>query len=74
MQARLTLRPARIPTPQMVNPTKITVGGAPEGHDARLLLAEGGARRPVLHIARDDKRMAAMRARRWRFSRPTCRW
>ncbi len=59
MQARLTLRPARIPTPQMVNPTKITVGGAPEGHDARLLLAEA-ANGPAIHIARDDKRMAAM--------------
>ncbi|WP_320179058.1 transcription-repair coupling factor [Roseovarius pacificus] len=39
----------------------ITVGGAPEGFDARLILDEvarqGG---PVAHIARDDKRMAAM--------------
>ncbi|MEB8389336.1 transcription-repair coupling factor [Rhodobacteraceae bacterium KMM 6894] len=39
----------------------ITVSGAPEGFDARLLLDEvkraGG---PVIHIARDDKRMAAM--------------
>ncbi|GGO52899.1 transcription-repair coupling factor [Roseovarius pacificus] len=39
----------------------ITVGGAPEGFDARLILDEvarqGG---PVVHIARDDKRMAAM--------------
>jgi transcription-repair coupling factor (superfamily II helicase) len=41
----------------------ITVGGAPEGFDARLILNEvaksGG---PVCHIARDDKRLAAMRA------------
>ncbi|MCA8883176.1 MAG: transcription-repair coupling factor, partial [Rhodobacteraceae bacterium] len=41
----------------------LTVGGAPEGHDARILLREldraGGA---VLHIARDDKRLEAMRA------------
>ncbi|MDZ7709810.1 MAG: transcription-repair coupling factor [Roseovarius sp.] len=41
----------------------ITVGGAPEGFDARLVLNEadktGG---PVIHIARDDKRMAAMAA------------
>lgn len=41
----------------------ITVSGAPEGFDARLILNEvaksGG---PVLHIARDDKRMAAMQA------------
>lgn len=41
----------------------ITVGGAPEGFDARLILneiAKSGA--PVCHIARDDKRLAAMRA------------
>ncbi|MEX0303113.1 MAG: transcription-repair coupling factor [Leisingera sp.] len=41
----------------------ITMGGAPEGFDARLILKEvqkSGA--PVLHVARDDKRMEAMRA------------
>jgi len=41
--------------------SKITVGGAPEGFDARLILnevARSGA--PVIHVARDDKRMAAM--------------
>ncbi|NQY58789.1 transcription-repair coupling factor [Cognatishimia sp.] len=41
----------------------VTVGGAPEGFDAKLILEEmersGG---PVLHIARDDKRLAAMQA------------
>ncbi|MDV4144154.1 transcription-repair coupling factor [Shimia sp. FJ5] len=41
----------------------ITVGGAPEGFDARLILDEveksGG---PVLHVARDDKRLASLRA------------
>ena len=41
----------------------ISVGGAPEGYDARLILNEiartGG---PVAHVARDDKRMAAMQA------------
>ncbi|MBM9595591.1 transcription-repair coupling factor [Roseitranquillus sediminis] len=40
----------------------ITAGGAPEGFDARLVAAElekSGA--PVLHVARDDRRMAAMR-------------
>jgi transcription-repair coupling factor (superfamily II helicase) len=41
---------------------KITMGGAPEGFDARLVLAEaethGGA---VCHIARDDRRLAQMR-------------
>ncbi len=40
----------------------ITMGGAPEGYDARLVLAEaekhGGA---VCHIARDDRRLAQMR-------------
>ncbi|TMV13630.1 transcription-repair coupling factor [Arenibacterium halophilum] len=47
----------------MTAPEHITVGGAPEGFDARLILnevARSGA--PVLHVARDDKRMAAMRA------------
>jgi transcription-repair coupling factor (superfamily II helicase) len=39
----------------------ITVSGAPEGFDARLLLDEvKRANGPVIHIARDDKRMAAM--------------
>ncbi|WP_390914600.1 transcription-repair coupling factor [Pseudosulfitobacter sp. SM2401] len=39
----------------------ITVSGAPEGFDAQLILSEldkGGV--PVCHVARDDKRMAAM--------------
>ena len=43
--------------------THITLSGAPEGYDAKLILEElrkGSA--PVLHIARDDKRMAATRA------------
>ncbi|AVO39369.1 transcription-repair coupling factor [Pukyongiella litopenaei] len=47
----------------MNDPKHITMGGAPEGFDARLILDESvrsGA--PVLHVARDDKRMAAMRA------------
>ena len=39
------------------------IGGAPEGFDARLILDEvarsGG---PVLHVARDDKRLAAMQS------------
>ncbi len=41
----------------------ISVGGAPEGFDARLILQEldrSGA--PVMHVARDDKRMAAIQA------------
>ena len=40
----------------------IRVSGAPEGFDARLVLDEVAARGPVLHIARDDKRLAAMQA------------
>ncbi len=41
----------------------ITLSGAPEGYDARLLLAEQArAAGPVLFIARDESRLAAMRA------------
>ncbi len=41
----------------------ITVGGAPEGFDARLVLNElEKSGRPVMHVARDDKRLAAMQA------------
>ncbi len=41
----------------------ITVGGAPEGFDARLILNEVAREQaPVIHIARDDKRLAALRA------------
>jgi transcription-repair coupling factor (superfamily II helicase) len=40
----------------------ITVGGAPEGFDARLILKELDASGCcVLHVARDDRRLAAMR-------------
>ncbi|MFW2544012.1 transcription-repair coupling factor [Primorskyibacter sp. 2E107] len=40
----------------------ITIGGAPEGFDATLLLKEmAKAQGPVIHVARDDKRLAAMR-------------
>jgi transcription-repair coupling factor (superfamily II helicase) len=47
----------------MTELTRITVGGAPEGFDARLILQEIERRAaPVLHVARDDKRMAAMQA------------
>ncbi|MGP6086205.1 transcription-repair coupling factor [Antarctobacter jejuensis] len=41
---------------------RIIMGGAPEGFDARLVLDEvDKAAGPVIHIARDDKRLAAMR-------------
>ncbi|MEM6386762.1 MAG: transcription-repair coupling factor [Pseudomonadota bacterium] len=38
----------------------ITVGGAPEGFDAKLLLVELERGAVVCHVARDDKRMRAM--------------
>ncbi|MDP4032674.1 MAG: transcription-repair coupling factor [Pseudorhodobacter sp.] len=41
---------------------RITLGGAPEGYDARLLARELARGAPVIHIARDDKRLEAMRA------------
>ena len=47
----------------MSNSQSVTIGGAPEGFDASLILSEveksGG---PVIHIARDDKRLAATEA------------
>ena len=50
-------------SPKMSRPHHITVSGAPEGFDATLILAElekadGGV---VCHVARDDKRLVAMR-------------
>ncbi|MEL6409254.1 MAG: transcription-repair coupling factor [Pseudomonadota bacterium] len=43
--------------------TRIKIGGAPEGFDAKLVLREAErAMGPVIHVARDDKRMAAMEA------------
>ncbi|WP_136644572.1 transcription-repair coupling factor [Tabrizicola sp. YIM 78059] len=41
---------------------RIILGGAPEGFDARLVAKEMARGRPVIHIARDDKRAEAMRA------------
>jgi transcription-repair coupling factor (superfamily II helicase) len=47
----------------MLIQTPILLGGAPEGFDARLVAREAAERaRPVIHVARDDKRMEAMRA------------
>ena len=40
----------------------ITVSGAPEGFDAQLILKELSKGQPVLHVARDDKRLVAMQA------------
>ena len=43
--------------------TEITLSGAPEGFDARLLANERArSGRSVIHVARDDRRMEAMRA------------
>ncbi|MFV0300001.1 MAG: hypothetical protein ACK5IP_03810, partial [Paracoccus sp. (in: a-proteobacteria)] len=42
-------------------PDQITLSGAPEGHDAALIARELSRGAPVIHIARDDRRMAAMR-------------
>jgi transcription-repair coupling factor (superfamily II helicase) len=39
----------------------ITLGGAPEGFDARLLARELARGATVIHVARDDRRMEAMR-------------
>ena len=41
---------------------RIILGGAPEGFDATLLTRELARGRPVVHVARDDRRMEAMRA------------
>ncbi|MFI0395995.1 transcription-repair coupling factor [Paracoccus jiaweipingae] len=42
-------------------PDHLTLSGAPEGFDAALLARELSRGQPVIHIARDDRRMAAMR-------------
>ncbi|MEX5728970.1 transcription-repair coupling factor (superfamily II helicase) [Rhodovulum iodosum] len=47
----------------MTDPQHITAGGAPEGYDARLLVREmEKTGRPVVHVARDDRRLAATHA------------
>ncbi|MFV0333500.1 MAG: transcription-repair coupling factor [Tropicimonas sp.] len=46
----------------MTDPAHIVAGGAPEGFDALLVARELEKGAPVLHVARDDKRLAAMRA------------
>ena len=42
--------------------TQITLSGAPEGFDAALIVRELARGAPVIHVARDDRRMAATRA------------
>ena len=46
----------------MLTPTPVLLGGAPEGFDAKLVARELARGVPVMHVARDDKRMEAMRA------------
>ncbi len=46
----------------MSQPNHITVSGAPEGYDAQLILTEVAKGGPVVHVARDDKRLVAMQA------------
>ncbi|KIN60987.1 Transcription-repair coupling factor [Sulfitobacter noctilucae] len=46
----------------MTENSKITLSGVPEGFDARAILDEVARSGPVLHVARDAKRMAAMQA------------
>ncbi len=46
----------------MTRTQHVTIGGAPEGFDAHLLAREfARAEGPVIHVARDDKRLAALR-------------
>jgi transcription-repair coupling factor (superfamily II helicase) len=42
--------------------TTLIMGGAPEGFDAQLVASELRRGVPIIHIARDDKRLEAMRA------------
>ncbi len=59
----MTPRYARADKRRVTDPSQIIASGAPEGFDARLIIAEQEKTgRPVIHIARDDKRMAAMQA------------
>ncbi len=46
----------------MTQMTPITLSGAPEGFDAALIARELARGAPVVHVARDDRRMAATRA------------
>ncbi|MFD1880984.1 transcription-repair coupling factor [Paracoccus pacificus] len=45
-----------------LNPDQITLSGAPEGYDGALLAREVARGVPVVFVARDDRRMAAVRA------------
>ncbi|MCT4334769.1 transcription-repair coupling factor [Paracoccus sp. YLB-12] len=43
-------------------PDQLILSGAPEGYDAALIAREAARGQPIIHIARDDRRMVAMRA------------
>jgi len=45
-----------------LSPSHYTYSGAPEGFDAQLILREVSENGPVVHVARDDKRLDQMRA------------
>ena len=45
-----------------IQPNKITLSGVPEGFDAHKVLDEVARSGAVVHVARDDKRMAALQA------------
>ncbi|MEM6679857.1 MAG: transcription-repair coupling factor, partial [Pseudomonadota bacterium] len=48
--------------PDALRPGRVTVGGAPEGYDAkRVADLAARAEGPVIHVARDDARAAALR-------------
>ena len=46
----------------MTSSKHITIAGAPEGFDAKLILNEVAKSGPVVHVARDDKRLASMQS------------
>ena len=46
--------------PRAIPRDHVLCGGAPEGFDATLVLAEAARGVPVLHVARDDKRLRSM--------------
>jgi transcription-repair coupling factor (superfamily II helicase) len=49
--------------PDPLTPGRVVVSGAPEGYDAKLIAETvARAKSPVLHVARDDTRVAALRA------------
>src|SRR5690606_16786090 len=61
-RARLTAPPRRLGEGPMQTGSHILLSGAPEGFDARLIARELERGHPVIHVARDDRRMEAMRA------------